>query len=202
MRTSVADGPDKVFVGGLPCDWDADRVKRLLAPYGRLAAFNLVMDKSTGNSKGYAFCEFSYGEWFFFFRFEFSFFLFLFFSEGKKTHFFFLFSPSLSLFLHTRNHKKNATAGSTDYCIASLHGSAVGPKFLTVKRALEMAGLFGAGVPALPGGGGGGGVGLGLGGGGGNGGGGGFGGGFDDGVGGGGPDFSGLQQHHHHHHLG
>ena len=47
MRTTVADGPDKVFVGGLPCDWDADRVKRLLAPYGRLAAFNLVMDKGT-----------------------------------------------------------------------------------------------------------------------------------------------------------
>lgn len=62
VRTSVADGPDKVFVGGLPCDWDADRVKRLLAPYGRLAAFNLVMDKSTGNSKGYAFCEFADGE--------------------------------------------------------------------------------------------------------------------------------------------
>lgn len=65
VRTSVSDGPDKVFVGGLPCDWDADRVKRLLAPYGRLAAFNLVMDKSTGNSKGYAFCEFADGEFFF-----------------------------------------------------------------------------------------------------------------------------------------
>ena len=66
VRTTVADGPDKIFVGGLPCDWDADRVKRLLAPYGRLAAFNLVMDKSTGNSKGYAFCEFADGAFFFF----------------------------------------------------------------------------------------------------------------------------------------
>ena len=69
VRTTVADGPDKVFVGGLPCDWDADRVKRLLAPYGRLAAFNLVMDKGTGNSKGYAFCEFADGEFLVFFFF-------------------------------------------------------------------------------------------------------------------------------------
>lgn len=88
VRTTVPDGPHKVFVGGLPCDWDAGRVKALLAPYGRLAAFNLVMDAATGNSRGYAFCEFG-------------------------------------------------DAGAADYAIASLHGSAVGPRLLTVKRALE-----------------------------------------------------------------
>ena len=100
VRTSVADGPDKVFVGGLPCDWDADRVKRLLAPYGRLAAFNLVMDKSTGNSKGYAFCEFADSEFFFSF---FIFFFVFFFSFGreKKTDFF-------SLSQHTQKKQQRA----------------------------------------------------------------------------------------------
>ena len=88
VRTTVPDTPDKLFVGGLPCDWDGGRVKALLAPYGRLTAFNLVMDKATGNSRGYAFCEF-------------------------------------------------ADRASADYAIAALHGSAVGPRLLTVKRALE-----------------------------------------------------------------
>lgn len=58
VRTSVPDTPHKLFMGGLPCDWDASRVRALLAPYGRLAAFNLVMDKATGNSRGYAFAEY------------------------------------------------------------------------------------------------------------------------------------------------
>lgn len=88
VRTRVPDSPAKLFVGGLPCDWDADHVKTLLEPFGRLAAFNLVMDKDTGNSKGYAFCEY-------------------------------------------------ADAAAADYCIATLHGAAAGPKALTVKRALE-----------------------------------------------------------------
>ncbi len=30
----------------------------MLLPFGALKAFNLVMDKTTGNSKGYAFCEY------------------------------------------------------------------------------------------------------------------------------------------------
>ena len=58
VRTAVPDTPHKLFLGGLPCDWDAARVRALLAPYGTLTAFNLVMDKATGNSKGYAFAEF------------------------------------------------------------------------------------------------------------------------------------------------
>jgi splicing factor U2AF subunit len=45
-------------VGGLPCDWGEEQVKSLLAPHGALKAFNLVLDKTTGNSKGYCFCEF------------------------------------------------------------------------------------------------------------------------------------------------
>lgn len=59
VRTVVQDSPHKLFVGGLPCDWNEDQVKEMLAPYGVLSAFNLVMDRATGKSKGYAFCEFS-----------------------------------------------------------------------------------------------------------------------------------------------
>ncbi|KAG2427364.1 hypothetical protein HXX76_012558 [Chlamydomonas incerta] len=57
-RTVVENSPHKLFVGGLPCEWNEDMVKELLAPYGTLKSFNLVMDKSTGKSKGYAFCEY------------------------------------------------------------------------------------------------------------------------------------------------
>eukprot|EP00887_Chlorella_sp_A99_P000027 scaffold16.g27.t1 len=35
------------------------QVKEMLMPFGPLKAFNLVMDRATGNSKGYAFCEYS-----------------------------------------------------------------------------------------------------------------------------------------------
>lgn len=59
VRTVVADSPHKLFVGGLPCDWTEDQVKEMLVPFGPLKAFNLVMDRATGNSKGYAFCEYA-----------------------------------------------------------------------------------------------------------------------------------------------
>eukprot|EP01023_Acetabularia_acetabulum_P002027 TRINITY_DN10785_c0_g3_i1.p1 TRINITY_DN10785_c0_g3~~TRINITY_DN10785_c0_g3_i1.p1 ORF type:complete len:280 (-),score=101.29 TRINITY_DN10785_c0_g3_i1:2534-3373(-) len=60
-RSVVEDSPNKLFVGGLPCDWTEDQVKELLIPQGNLRSFNLVMDKMTGKSKGYAFCEFDEG---------------------------------------------------------------------------------------------------------------------------------------------
>jgi splicing factor U2AF subunit len=50
-RTVVEDTWDKIFIGGLPSDWGDDQVKELLAPYGALKSFNLVMDKATGKSK-------------------------------------------------------------------------------------------------------------------------------------------------------
>lgn len=59
VKTVVQDSPHKLFVGGLPCDWSEEQVKELLLPFGPLKAFNLVMDKNTGNSKGYAFCEYN-----------------------------------------------------------------------------------------------------------------------------------------------
>ena len=51
VRTVVADSPHKLFVGGLPCDWTEEQVKEMLVPFGPLKAFNLVMDRATGNSK-------------------------------------------------------------------------------------------------------------------------------------------------------
>lgn len=58
VRTVVQDSPHKVFIGGLPCDWTEEQVTEMLVPFGMLKAFNLVMDRATGNSRGYAFCEF------------------------------------------------------------------------------------------------------------------------------------------------
>jgi hypothetical protein len=50
-RAVVEDSPSKLFIGGLQCDWSEEEVKGLLAPYGSLKSFNLVMDKVTGKSK-------------------------------------------------------------------------------------------------------------------------------------------------------
>ncbi|PRW45747.1 chorismate lyase isoform B [Chlorella sorokiniana] len=58
VKTVVQDSPHKLFIGGLPCDWSEEQVKEMLLPFGQLKAFNLVMDRGTGNSKGYAFAEF------------------------------------------------------------------------------------------------------------------------------------------------
>ncbi len=45
------ESPNKLFVGGLPCEWPEQAVRLLLEPWGAIKAFNLVMDKTTGNSK-------------------------------------------------------------------------------------------------------------------------------------------------------
>lgn len=51
VRTVVHDSPHKIFIGGLPCDWNEEQVTEMLVPFGTLKAFNLVMDRATGNSK-------------------------------------------------------------------------------------------------------------------------------------------------------
>ena len=61
VSTHVPDGPNKIFVGGLPTGADqlgAEQVKEILGQFGELRAFHLVMDNATGNSKGFCFCEF------------------------------------------------------------------------------------------------------------------------------------------------
>ncbi|KAI5055687.1 hypothetical protein GOP47_0029208 [Adiantum capillus-veneris] len=51
-----ADGPDRVFVGGLPYYLTEVQIKELLESFGALRGFDLVKDQDTGNSKGYGFC--------------------------------------------------------------------------------------------------------------------------------------------------
>ncbi|CAM6046435.1 unnamed protein product [Sphagnum compactum] len=51
-----ADGPDRVFVGGLPYYLTEVQIKELLESFGPLRGFDLVKDRDTGNSKGYGFC--------------------------------------------------------------------------------------------------------------------------------------------------
>nr|GMC96212.1 splicing factor U2af large subunit A-like isoform X1 [Ipomoea batatas] len=50
------EGPDRVFVGGLPYYFTENQIRELLESFGPLRGFNLVKDRETGNSKGYAFC--------------------------------------------------------------------------------------------------------------------------------------------------
>ncbi|KAK4271521.1 hypothetical protein QN277_020207 [Acacia crassicarpa] len=50
------EGPDRIFVGGLPYYFTEEQIKELLQAFGPLRAFDLVRDKDTGNSKGYGFC--------------------------------------------------------------------------------------------------------------------------------------------------
>lgn len=58
VSTQVSDGPNKVFIGGIPYHLSEDSIKDLLQTYGRLAAFNLIKEPNTGLSKGFAFCEY------------------------------------------------------------------------------------------------------------------------------------------------
>lgn len=58
VSTQVSDGPNKVFIGGIPYNLTEDQIKSLLTTYGPLAAFNLIKEPNTGLSKGFAFFEF------------------------------------------------------------------------------------------------------------------------------------------------
>jgi len=64
VSTTVPDGPNKIFIGGLPYHLTEDQVKELLSAFGQLKAFHLVRDSNPREgggqslSKGYAFCEY------------------------------------------------------------------------------------------------------------------------------------------------
>ena len=59
VGTTVVDGPNKVFVGGLPYDLTEEQVKELMMAFGPLKAFHLVKEPGSSNSKGYGFCEYA-----------------------------------------------------------------------------------------------------------------------------------------------
>ncbi|KAF6141440.1 hypothetical protein GIB67_021256 [Kingdonia uniflora] len=54
--TGGVEGPDRIFVGGLPYYFTEAQIKELLESFGALRGFDLVKDRDTGNSKGYGFC--------------------------------------------------------------------------------------------------------------------------------------------------
>ncbi|XP_020533127.1 splicing factor U2af large subunit B isoform X5 [Jatropha curcas] len=54
--TGGLEGPDRIFVGGVPYYFTEAQVRELLESFGPLRGFDLVKDRETGNSKGYAFC--------------------------------------------------------------------------------------------------------------------------------------------------
>jgi len=57
---SVPDGPNKIFIGGLPYHLTEDQVMELLSAFGQVKAFHLVKaDVSALTSKGYCFVEYS-----------------------------------------------------------------------------------------------------------------------------------------------
>jgi splicing factor U2AF subunit len=49
------EDPDRLFVGGVPYYLSEDEIKELLGTFGAIRYFNLIRDKVTGQSKGYAF---------------------------------------------------------------------------------------------------------------------------------------------------
>ena len=51
-----AQGPDRIFIGGLPYHLDETQVRDLMESFGKLKALDLIRDRETGTSKGYAFC--------------------------------------------------------------------------------------------------------------------------------------------------
>ncbi|KAI3964618.1 hypothetical protein MKX01_020435 [Papaver californicum] len=54
--TGGAEGPGRIFVGGLPYYFTDAQIRELLESFGSLRGFDLVKDRDTGNSKGYDFC--------------------------------------------------------------------------------------------------------------------------------------------------
>ncbi|RUP47624.1 hypothetical protein BC936DRAFT_145514 [Jimgerdemannia flammicorona] len=58
VSTNVPDSSNKIFIGGLPLYLDDEQIVELLKSFGELRAFNLVKDSMTGQSKGFAFCEY------------------------------------------------------------------------------------------------------------------------------------------------
>ena len=59
LSKNVQDGPNKIFVGGLPYHLTDKQVLEVLETFGPLKAFHLVRDsQNPAVSKGYAFCEY------------------------------------------------------------------------------------------------------------------------------------------------
>lgn len=58
VSTTVSDGPNKIYVGGIPPHLGEEQVKELLQAFGTLKSFCLVRDLGEELTKGYGFCEY------------------------------------------------------------------------------------------------------------------------------------------------
>lgn len=47
----------KIYVGGLPYATTEEELRELFSPHGELESVNIIMDRFTGKSKGFAFIE-------------------------------------------------------------------------------------------------------------------------------------------------
>ncbi|WFD34601.1 hypothetical protein MCUN1_001442 [Malassezia cuniculi] len=54
----VEDGPDKLYIGAIPLFLGEMQVTELLKAFGELKGFRLMRDPVTGDSEGYAFCNY------------------------------------------------------------------------------------------------------------------------------------------------
>lgn len=54
----VPDGPGKIFIGGLPYNLGQDEILQVLAAFGEISHFHLIIDRATNMSKGYAFASY------------------------------------------------------------------------------------------------------------------------------------------------
>lgn len=57
-RGPVPDSPGKIFIGGLPYNLGEEEVLQVLAAFGQVSHFHLVVDRESGMSKGYAFATY------------------------------------------------------------------------------------------------------------------------------------------------
>ncbi|GBG29365.1 Kinesin-like protein KIF3B [Hondaea fermentalgiana] len=57
-RGAIPDGPEKIFVGGIPHDLEDNEISELLESFGKLRALHVVRDNNTGRSKGFAFAQY------------------------------------------------------------------------------------------------------------------------------------------------
>ena len=54
VQAGLMDAAERIFVGGLPYFLTDEQCKELLGSFGQLKSFDLVKDRETGNSKGWA----------------------------------------------------------------------------------------------------------------------------------------------------
>eukprot|EP00347_Sterkiella_histriomuscorum_P022214 403331270 len=59
ISTKVEETPLKIFVGGLPKEFNEEQIKNLLLRYGQLKSFHLVKHTNIDQSRGFAFCEYT-----------------------------------------------------------------------------------------------------------------------------------------------